>query len=193
MNTPKKVSTNSLNNKDIVMTAFFAAVIFCGIQAFRIPMPAVVGTPFLHFGHIFVLLAIFMIGPIRSAIAGVIGYVIFDLMNGYAHAIPNVFVSTIIKCLVVGFLFVALNKFAKNDKKEYQIAILCSVIYGIVNIAVDFSWSVAELMLVGSTFEAAFTAELASIPATIINAVFAVIGIGVLYIPIKKAYTRIVK
>ena len=37
-----------------VMTAFFAAVIFLGIQSFRIPLPAAVGTPFVHFGHIFI-------------------------------------------------------------------------------------------------------------------------------------------
>ena len=85
------------NTKSIVMTAFFAAIIFIGIQAFRIPMPAAVGTPFLHFGHIFVMLAILMLGPVRSSISGVIGLVVFDILNGYAHAIPNVFVSTIIK------------------------------------------------------------------------------------------------
>ena len=35
--------------KSVVMTAFFAAVIFLGIQSFRVPLPAAVGTPFLHF------------------------------------------------------------------------------------------------------------------------------------------------
>lgn len=40
------------NMKRMVITAFFAAITFLGIQAFRIPLPAVVGTPFVHFRHI---------------------------------------------------------------------------------------------------------------------------------------------
>ena len=32
------------NVMSVVMTAFFAAVIFLGIQSFRIPLPAAVGT-----------------------------------------------------------------------------------------------------------------------------------------------------
>ena len=43
--------------KTIVMTAFFAAMIYLGIQSFRIPLPAAVGTPFVHFGHIFIMLS----------------------------------------------------------------------------------------------------------------------------------------
>ena len=39
--------------KNLVITAFFTAITFLGIQSFRIPLPAAVGTPFLHFGHIF--------------------------------------------------------------------------------------------------------------------------------------------
>ena len=41
--------------KNLVITAFFTAITFLGIQSFRIPLPAAVGTPFLHFGHIFVV------------------------------------------------------------------------------------------------------------------------------------------
>ena len=173
-------------------TAFFAAVIFLGIQSFRIPLPAAVGTPFLHFGHIFVMLAIVCLGSRRSAVAGVLGLVIFDLLNGYIHSIPDVFVSTIIKCFLIGTVFSMLKKKADgNIHKEYLAAIFCAALYGIVNIVIDFIWSVAGLMLLGSSLAAAFTAELTSIPATMINAGFTVIGITLLYAPITAAYKRI--
>lgn len=178
----------------VVMTAFFAAVIFLGIQSFRIPLPAAVGTPFLHFGHIFVMLAIVCLGGKRSAAAGVLGLVIFDILNGYIHSIPNVFVSTIIKCLLVGAVFDIMKKRASGErKKEYTAAVICAAVYGVLNIAVDFTWSVGELMLVGSTFGAALAAEITSIPATIINAGFTVIGTGLLYLPVVSAYRRIIK
>ena len=185
-------NSHASHTKSIVATAFFAAVVYLGIQLFRIPLPAAVGTPFLHFGHIFVMLSVVCLGPKRSAIAGTLGLVIFDIINGYVHAIPNVFVLTIIKCFVVGLIFVALKKKAANNpKKEYVFAIICAAIYGTINIILDFSWMVVELMIAGSTFPAAFAAEITSIPATIINAAFTVIGIAILYVPVTSAYKRI--
>jgi len=179
-------------NRTLVMTAFFAAIVFLGIQMFRIPMPAAVGTPFLHFGHIFVILAILCLGGKGAAIAGTSGLVIFDILNGYIHAIPNVFVCTIVKCFIAGILFSALKKRAGADrKKEYQAAIMIAVVYGCLNIITDFTWNVVELVIVGSTWKAALIAEASSIPATIINAVFAVIGTGILYYPVSGAYRRI--
>lgn len=185
-------SESSININSTVMTAFFAAVIFLGIQSFRIPLPAAVGTPFLHFAHIFVMLAVICLGGRRSAIASVLGLVIFDILNGYIHSIPNVFVSSIIKCLLVGALFAAMKKHAAGNKqKEYLYAVICAAVYGITNIVVDFIWSVAELVLLGSSLNAALIAEISSIPATMINAVFTVIGIMLLYVPITSAYNRI--
>ncbi len=184
-------NSRSSHTKSIVTTAFFAAVVFLGIQIFRIPLPAAVGTPFLHFGHIFVMLAVLCLGPQRSAIAGTLGLIVFDLLNGYVHAIPNVFVLTIVKCLVVGTIYAILKKkAASNAKKEYFFAIICAAIYGMINIVLDFCWAVVELMIAGSTLPAAIAAEITSIPATIINAVFTVIGIAILYVPVTSAYKR---
>lgn len=181
------MKNESISTKKIVMTAFFAAIIYLGIQSFRIPLPAAVGTPFLHFGHIFV-----MLGPKLSTVAGVLGLLVFDVLNGYIQAIPNVFVSTIIKCLLVGMIFQALKKKAQGDaKKEYGYAVLCAAIYGVTNIIVDFIWSTVELVVLGSSWNAALAAEITSIPATIINAGFTVVGIAILYVPVKKAYKRI--
>ena len=180
------------NVMSVVMTAFFAAVIFLGIQSFRIPLPAAVGTPFLHFVHIFVMLSIVCLGGKRSAVSGVLGLIIFYILKGYLHAFPNVFVSTIIKCLFVGAVFSVMKRRAAGErKKEYMAAVICAALYGITNIAVDFVWSVAELVLLGSTLSAAVAAEVMSIPATIINAGFTVIGIALLYIPVSSAYRRI--
>jgi len=178
--------------KQIVIVSFFAALIFLGIQIFRIPMPAAVGTPFLHFGHIFVVLAILCLGPKLSAIAAVLGFVIFDILNGYIHAIPNVFVSAVINCLVTGAIFAALMKKTGHDKKkQYLSALLSAVVYGLLNVVIDFFWSTAELMIAGSSINAALAAELTAIPATIINSVFMVVGIALLYVPVKSGFDRI--
>lgn len=175
-----------------VMTAFFAAVIFLGIQSFRIPLPAAVGTPFVHFGHIFIMLAIVCLGGRRAAAAGVLGLVTFDILNGYVHAIPNVFVSAIALCLLTGGLFSCLEKKAAGDwRREYRAAVICALVYGVMNTVIDFTWSVCSLVLVGGTWAASLAAELTSIPATVMNAVFTVAGTAVLYMPVRSAWQRL--
>ena len=62
-----------------------------------------------------------------------------------------------------------------------------------VNVGRTGGSMLAELMIAGSGLSAAITAELTSIPATMINAVFTVIGIAVLYVPVKNAYDRIAR
>ena len=169
--------------KTIVMTAFFAAMIYLGIQSFRIPLPAAVGTPFVHFGHIFIMLSVVLLGTRGSMMAGVMGLLLFDVLNSYTHAIPNVFVSTLLNCFFAGTAFSLLTKKANGDgRKEFTAAVVTAVV-----------WSTCELVILGSALPAALTAELTAIPATIINAVFTVIGIAVLYIPVKGAYRRVMK
>ena len=87
--------------KTLVSMAFFTAVTFLGIQAFRIPVPAVVGTPFIHFGHVFVVMGMLLQGGKKGAVTGTAGLLIFDLLNGYVQSIPQVFVETIVKLSLI--------------------------------------------------------------------------------------------
>ena len=104
--------------KNLVITAFFTAITFLGIQSFRIPLPAAVGTPFLHFGHIFVVMGLLLQGGKRGAVSGTLGLTIFDMLNGYMQDAPKTFVETALKCLIVGALFVMLKKKTTGDKKK---------------------------------------------------------------------------
>ncbi len=51
---------NSL--KMIVLTGLFAAIIYLGIFILRIPIPALVGRPFIHFGNTLAALAVLFLG-----------------------------------------------------------------------------------------------------------------------------------
>ena len=70
-------------------------------------------------------------------------------------------------------------------------AVICALVYGAANTVIDFSWSVCSLVLVGGTWAASLAAELTSIPATVINAVFTVAGTAVLYVPVRSAWQRL--
>ena len=177
--------------KNLVITAFFTAITFLGIQSFRIPLPAAVGTPFLHFGHIFVVMGLLLQGGKRGAVSGTLGLTIFDMLNGYMQDAPKTFVETAVKCLIVGALFMMLKKKSDGDKKkEYGAAVVCAFIYGCINVIMEFTMSTIAMMMVGSGFAAAAVAAFTSLPAPVINAVFMVIAIAVLYQPVKKIYVR---
>lgn len=179
------------NMKRMVITAFFAAITFLGIQAFRIPLPAVVGTPFVHFGHIFVVLGVLLQGGKRGAVSGTLGLVIFDILNGFLQDVPQVFLETVIKFLLIGALFAALKKRAEgNMRKEYRDAMFCTVVYGCMNILIEFVMGIVKMMILGSGFAAAAAGSAASIPATVINVVFLVIAVALLYRPVEKLYRR---
>ena len=190
MNTGSKVTDGRV--KAMVVTAFFAAITFLGIQSFRIPLPAAIGTPFVHFGHIFVVMGVLLQGGKRGAVSGTFGLIIFDILNGYLQDVPQVFIETVVKCLIVGAIFMILKKKAQGDKKkEYGYAIICAVIYGCMNIVIELVMGTIRMMILGSGFAAAVAGSVASIPATVINAVFMIIAIAVLYQPVKSIYRRV--
>lgn len=177
--------------RTVVLTGFFAAITFLGIQAFRIPLPAAVGTPFVHFGHIFVVMGALLQGGKRGAISGTMGLVIFDMLNGYMQDVPQVFIETVVKCLIIGAVFAALKVKAQGDrKKEYRAAMICAVLYGCMNIVIEFVMGIVEMMILGSGFSAAVLGSAASIPATVINVIFMLAAISILYRPVERLYRR---
>lgn len=177
--------------KTVVLTGFFAAITFLGIQAFRIPLPAAIGTPFVHFGHIFVVMGVLLQGGKRGAVSGTLGLVIFDMLNGYMQDVPQVFTETVIKCLIIGAVFAALKMRADGDKKkEYRAAMLCAVLYGCMNIVIEFVMGVIKMMILGSGFSAAALGSAASVPATVINVIFMLAAVSLLYRPVESLYRR---
>ncbi len=178
----------------LVVTAFFAAVTFLGIQVFRIPLPAVVGTPFVHFGHIFVVMGVLLQGGRRGAASGTLGLVIFDILNGYLQDVPQVLTETVVKCLITGALFGALKKRGRGDKnREYRDAMVCTAFYGCMNILIEFVMGIVKLMLIGSGAAAAVAGSAASIPATVINVVFLILAMALLYRPVAGLYRKVVQ
>lgn len=177
--------------KSMVLVAVFATITFLGIQSFRIPMPAAVGTPFVHFGHIFVVMGVLLLGGKRGAVSGTLGLVIFDLLNGFVQDIPQVLIETIIKCLIAGALMAYFKKRADGDrKKEYTGAVLCACLYAVMNIVIEFVMGIVKMMILGSGFQAALLASAASIPATVINAVFMAAAVAVIYLPVRSIFKK---
>ena len=100
--------------------------------------------------------------------------------------------ETIVKCLLVGALFAWFRKRADGDqKKEYQGAVICSIVYAVLNIFIEWGMGILGLVLTGSGIGAAVAASTASIPATVFNAVFMAVAVSILYLPVKRIYQRV--
>ena len=68
----------------ITYIAVFAALTVIGTMI-KIPMPT---GAFAHLGNSVLLLAVLLLGYTRGALAGGLGFAIFDLLNGYAAEAP---------------------------------------------------------------------------------------------------------
>lgn len=175
----RKISTNIT---DIVLVGLFAAITLLGIQLFRIPLPAAVGSPFIHFGNSFAVLGFLLLGGKRGALAAAIGLGLFDVLNGYGFYAINTIVANVVVATVVTVVF---TLFRCNDKNLGIIA-LAAASGGLAHIAYDLIFDTIFKILEGSQFKPAAIAAFASIPATAINAVSTVIIVTLLYIPLKK-------
>ena len=60
-------------------------------------------------------MGVLLMGGKRGAVSGTLGLVIFDILNGYLQDVPQVFLETIIKCLLIGALFAVLKKQGRGE------------------------------------------------------------------------------
>ncbi|SFG53017.1 ECF transporter S component [Sporolactobacillus nakayamae] len=181
MSNEKSIEKKSFDVSDIVLVALFAAIIYLGIWILRIPLPAAVGAPFIHFGNSLLVLAVLLIGGFRGGLAGAIGLGLFDLLSGYASTAP---VTVILAFAVAGIVTYAFH-LLKHVDKPLNIFIL-AVVAGASKIVLEFLHGLIELLFGGSAFGAAVVGAFTSLPATAINAVSTVIIVSVLYFPLKK-------
>ena len=77
-----------------------------------------------------------------------------------------------------------------DKKKEYRAAMLCAVLYGCMNIVIEFVMGVIKMMILGSGFSAAALGSAASVPATVINVIFMLAAVSLLYRPVESLYRR---
>lgn len=73
--------------------------------------------------------------------------------------------------------------------QSFRIPMPAAVVYGVLNVVLDFVWTTVELVIAGSSVMVAATAVIGSIPATVINSGFMVIGVAVLYWPVRNVVT----
>ena len=173
--------------RKIIVTALFAAIIFIGISVFQIPIPAMIGRPFVHFGNALTALAIMFLGFGYGSLAGAIGLGLFDVTHGYASTAYLTIIEVIIVAAVVTLVFRLLRR---DDTKKWHI-VLVAFVAGFTKIFTTFGNSVIEgVAYEGMQLHAAVVGAIAREPATIVNSITTFVLVMILYYPLKNILKR---
>lgn len=169
--------------RDITQVGLFAALIFLGIQFFRIPT----GTQFVHFANSLVVVGCLIFGSKKGALAASIGLTVFDLLNGYAAEIWSTILESLVVCWGIHLVYERLLK--SNDRLQniIGIGILAALIKIVLNL---LRYTFLRGMIVGGlSFTPALIAAASAIVGTFGSALFTVVTVPILY-PIFKRISR---
>lgn len=180
--------TNQNSLRAIVLTGLFAAIIYIGIWVLRIPIPAMVGRPFIHFGNILTAVAILTLGLRNGMLAGIIGLGGFDILNGYAATSWLTMLEVVIVALVISGLFKAFNY--QDSRRNI---IILAIVAGVTKIFTSYCTSIVEALMAGTVFKVALVASFFSLPATVINSISTAICTPLLYFFLKRILQAVTK
>lgn len=169
--------------QSVVFVALFAALTFIATQFIHIPTPGA----FVHMGNAVLLLAVLLIGYTRGALAGGFGFFIFDVMNGYASEAPYFVLESFI---VGGAAYLTYKAFHKDLDKIWKV-LAVGVVTGIAKLIMTQIKNTVMLLIMGSTFSAAFGGALIKLPATMINVTITLFVVALVYYPLKKTMDSI--
>ena len=178
----------AITTKHLVLTALLAALTVAG-SALRVTLPIdIAGTTSFHLGNIMCALSGLLLGPWLGGLASGLGSAIYDLTNPLY--IPECWITFLTKGAYG--LAVGLVVWKSKDSWGYVKAILATAVgaltYAILYLAKSYFYN--GLLIKGLTPSAALTTVIAKLPATIFNAVVAIIFAPILGIAIRKALER---
>lgn len=174
----KKNSTLS-----IVLIALFAALTILGTMI-KIPLPT---GAFAHLGNAVLLLAVLLIGYPKGALAGGLGFAIFDLMNGFAAEAPYFLIESFIVGGAAALVIAAFHNNIDSLKKLLTVAVAA----GVTKIIMTQLKNTALAMIAGSNFNLAFSSAFSMLLATVLNVITTLLIVSFAYFPLKRAMRTI--
>ena len=187
------MKNHTISTKKIVLTALLAALTVAG-SYLRIKVPSVVGTSAFHLGNIMCALSGILLGPWYGGLAAGLGSAIYDIFD------PVYISECWITLIMKGAYGVAAGLIAWSGKKpwhaglktSYLKAVLASAA-GALTYAVLYlckSCFYSGMLMKGLPFNALGVIALEKLPATIFNAVVAIVAAPLLAVAISKALER---
>ena len=124
-----------MTTKKLVLTALSMALTMVATLFIRIPLPL----GYVNLGDVFVLLSVFILGPVYGTLAGGIGAGLADLF-GYISYAPG---TLIIKCAMALIAWLIYSLLLKTTNKK----VLAEIVGGVVGaIVMAFGYFVYEIL-----------------------------------------------
>lgn len=188
------MNKSAISTKKVVLTALLAALTVAG-SAIRVTMPIdIAGTTSFHLGNIFCALSGLLLGPWYGGLAAAIGSAIYDCFNPlYIAECWITFLTKGAYGLVTGLLFWNMMKANREEKSSaWMGAANWATTAGAVTYAVLYLLKsyLKGIWVNGLAHDAAMLTLGAKLPATIFNAVVAIIFAPILYVAIKGALKK---
>ena len=178
----------SMSTKKIVLTALMAALTIVG-SAIRVTIPVnIAGTTAFHLGNIMCALSGILLGPWLGGLAAGLGSFLYDMTNPmYIDTAWMTFLMKGAYGLIPGLIMLLWK-----GKWGYIKAAIASAGGALTYAALYLfkSYYYSGIIKHGLTHEAAMIDVIAKIPATVFNAVVAVIFAPILAVAIRKALER---
>lgn len=171
--------TKNNSTRSVILVGLFAALTILGTMI-KIPMPT---GDFIHLGNSVVLLAVLLLGYKKGALAGGVGFAIFDLLNGFAAEAPYFLIESFV---VGGAATLAVMAFHRKLDSVWKITVV-AICAGITKLLMTQTKNTLFNLAAGADFQAAFFGAFAKIPATAINVIGTIIIVSLAYFPLKKA------
>ena len=181
-------STQKISTKRIVMTALMAALTVAG-SAIRVTIPVdIAGTTSFHLGNIMCALSGILLGPSLGSLAAGLGSAVYDMMNPlYISEAWITFLTKAAYGLMAGTV-AWLGRKPWGYGKCIAASAAGALIYAVLYLSKTCFYS--GMLMKGLPLEAAALTVVTKLPATIFNAVVAVLFAPILAIAIRKALEK---
>ncbi|MGO1337326.1 MAG: ECF transporter S component [Leuconostoc fallax] len=172
----------------VVLVAFFAAMTALG-TSIRVPMPAAIGSPFVHVGNTVAILSVLLMGYRHGALAAGIGFAIFDILSGYAVEAPYYF----IEIFIVGAAAIGTWRLVDfSTHKTFARLMMILLIASIAKLIMTLLHNFVKALIIGTNAPTAVSLSLASVFPTVINCVTTIVLAGILYWPLEKILNKMI-
>lgn len=173
--------TKKIDIRDIVLIALFTSLTIIGTMI-RIPVPSAFGAPFIHLGNSILLLSVLLLGFKKGALAGGLGFALFDLLNGFPLEAPYFFFESFIVGGVAALIFKGLHQ---HKRTLWGIA-LTAFGAGIMKLIMTFLKNTVIAYTLSGNLNVALISGSSSLPATIVNVISTVIIVTLIYPTLQK-------
>ena len=126
---------NVQHTKKIVLCARFTALITLSTMVIQIPMPV---SGYVNLGDVFVLIGVFVLGPIYGTLAAGLGSMFADLLSGYAIFAPGTLVIKALMAVAAYFVYLSLFKAIKH---KFPARLIASIVAELIMTAGYFLYS----------------------------------------------------